>query len=134
MKPKLRRKNLVTRSSLLTDPRGGCPVVSSLSGASYVVLVTEPTVSGLHDLRRVHELVERFGIKSGCIINKADINAEQREKIRDFMVKKGMDFLGEIPYDEDFTRAMTMGKTIVEYSGRVGEILKEAWKKVLDLA
>ncbi len=124
------------KQTILVDgsPGVGCPVVSSLSGASYVVLVTEPTVSGLHDLKRVHELVKKFGIKAGCIINKADINTEQKEKIRDFMIKEDIDFLAEIPYDESFTKAMTMGKTIVEYSDRLGGILKEAWKKVMDLA
>ncbi len=56
------------------SPGIGCPVVSSISGANFVVLVTEPSVSGLHDLKRVYELVKKFKIKAGCIINKADIN------------------------------------------------------------
>ncbi len=55
------------------SPGVGCPVVSSLSGANYVVLVTEPTVSGLHDLKRVYELVHKFNLKAGCIINKFDL-------------------------------------------------------------
>jgi len=56
------------------SPGVGCPVVSSLSGAKFVVLVTEPSVSGIHDLKRVYELVKKFNIKTGCIINKYDIN------------------------------------------------------------
>lgn len=66
------------------SPGIGCPVVSSLSGANYVVLVTEPSVSGLHDLKRVYELVDKFNLKAGCIINKSDINPEVTNEILDF--------------------------------------------------
>jgi len=59
------------------SPGIGCPVVSSLSGSDFVVLVTEPSVSGIHDLQRVYELIQKFRIKAGCIINKADINPEK---------------------------------------------------------
>ena len=88
-------------------PGIGCPVVSSLSGASFVVLVTEPTVSGLHDLKRVYELVKKFSIKAGCIINKADLNINMLERIRTFLSEEKIDLLAEIPYDEKFTSAMT---------------------------
>ena len=56
------------------SPGVGCPVISSLSGANFAVLVTEPSISGFHDLKRVYELVKKFNIKAGCIINKADVN------------------------------------------------------------
>jgi MinD superfamily P-loop ATPase len=74
-----RENNLET---VLVDgsPGIGCPVISSLSGANYVVLVTEPTVSGAHDLKRVVELVQKFKIKMGCIINKADVNIQRLPK------------------------------------------------------
>ena len=64
------------RDLILVDgpPGIGCPVVSSLTGASLVVLVTEPTVSGLHDLKRVYALVKKFNTPSACIINKYDLN------------------------------------------------------------
>ncbi|MCK5052374.1 MAG: ATP-binding protein [Candidatus Cloacimonetes bacterium] len=113
------------------SPGIGCPVVSSLSGASYVVLVTEPSVSGIHDLKRVYELVKKFGIKAGCIINKADINTNKTNDIRKFLEYEKIDFIANIPYDEDFTKAMTMGKTIVEYnSGNIKQILENSWKKI----
>ncbi len=116
------------------SPGVGCPVVSSLSGATFVVLVTEPTVSGLHDLKRVYELVKKFKIKSGCIINKADINPDQSEKIMKFLEDEGIDLVAKIPYDENFTKAMTLGKTIVEHDDQLGGLLKNAWSKIMELA
>jgi MinD superfamily P-loop ATPase len=96
------------------SPGVGCPVVSSLSGADFIVLVTEPSVSGIHDLERVYELVERFNIKTGCIINKFDINQGITNEIMDFLESKNIVHLKNIPYNEAFTEAMLLGKTIVE--------------------
>ncbi len=111
-------------------PGIGCPVVSSLSGAAFVVLVTEPTVSGLHDLRRVYKLVKRFGIQAGCIINKADLNPAVLVDLRRFLADEGIIELAEIPYDERFTEAMTQGKTIVEWDSSFEAILKECWSRL----
>ena len=123
------------KTAVLADgsPGIGCPVVSSLSGASFVVLVTEPTVSGLHDLKRVYELVKKFSIKAGCIINKADLNINMLERIRTFLSEEKIDLLAEIPYDEKFTSAMTNGKTVVEYDEKLGKILSESWEKIKNI-
>ncbi len=123
------------KKSVLADgsPGIGCPVVSSLSGASFVVLVTEPTVSGVHDLKRVYELVKKFSIKAGCIINKADLNKEMVENIKKFLKAEDIELLSEIPYDEKFTAAMTNGKTVVEYDERLGKIISESWEKIKDI-
>lgn len=113
------------------SPGVGCPVVSSLSGANFVVLVTEPTVSGLHDLKRVHQLVKKFNIRSGCIINKADINPGVSKDIRQFLEEEDIAHLGDLPYNEDFTKAMTQGQTIVEYEeDNLTPLLKESWEKI----
>jgi len=124
------------KETILVDgsPGVGCPVVSSLSGATFVVLVTEPTVSGLHDLKRVQELVNRFKIKSGCIINKADINPEQSGKIKAFLKEEDITLVAEIPYDENFTKAMTLGKTIVEHDDKLGSLLADAWGSIIKMA
>lgn len=119
---------------LLVDgsPGIGCPVVSSLSGANFVVLVTEPSVSGLHDLKRVYELVKKFNIKAGCIINKADINKKVTAEILKFLQKENIIHIASLPYNEDFTRAMTNGQTIVEYSnGLLKELISESWNLIL---
>ncbi|MCF8228380.1 MAG: ATP-binding protein [Bacteroidales bacterium] len=113
------------------SPGVGCPVVSSLSGADYVVLVTEPSISGLHDLRRIHALVKKFKIKSGCIINKHDLNPHISEAIREFMSEESIDFIAEIPYDEVFTQAMIQGKTMAEYDDKaMQQLMNFCWEKV----
>ena len=129
-------KNIAQQSHknfILVDgsPGVGCPVVSSLSGANFVVLVTEPTVSGLHDLIRVHELVKKFNIRAGCIINKSDLNLQVCEEIEDFLKKENIVLISRLPYDETFTRAMTEGQTIVEYKKNgITATLKKSWEKV----
>jgi MinD superfamily P-loop ATPase len=120
-------------STIVIDgsPGIGCPVISSLTGASYVVLVTEPTLSGLHDLKRVLELVRRFGIEAGCIINKADINPELTKDISSFLKEVKIKEIASIPYDESFTEAMTQGKTILEVNNTPsGELVKQSWKYI----
>jgi len=113
------------------SPGIGCPVVSSISGANFVILVTEPSASGLHDLRRVYELVKKFKIKAGCIINKADINNEVTGEIEKFLKKENIAHISSLPYDETFTEAMTEGKTIVEYGkNKLNNSIVESWKKV----
>ncbi|MEN8121189.1 MAG: ATP-binding protein [Bacteroidota bacterium] len=121
------------KSYIIVDgsPGVGCPVVSSLSGAHFVVLVTEPTVSGLHDLKRVYQLVKKFNIKAGCIINKSDLNHEKSKEIYDFLREENIIHISDLPYDESFTKAMTLGQTIVEYSNNnLNERLTESWEKI----
>jgi len=116
------------------SPGIGCPVVASLTGAHFVVLVTEPTVSGLHDLSRVYELISKLKLKSGCIINKADLNADMSQKIKDFLKENKIELLSELPYDTKFTEAISIGKTIVEYDdGELKEKVTLAWEKVKTL-
>ena len=113
------------------SPGIGCPVVSSLSGANFVVLVTEPTVSGLHDLKRAYELVKKFKIKAGCIINKSDINPQVSGEIEEFLKKEDIIHFLNLPYDEAFTNAMTNGQTIVEYGqNNLTAILTDSWNMI----
>jgi len=116
------------------SPGVGCPVVSSLSGANYVVLVTEPTVSGLHDLKRVYELVHKFNLKAGCIINKYDLNEDMTSEIKDFLEKENINHLADIPYRKEFIEAVTNGQTIVEYdNGDLQRVVKNTWNKLKNI-
>lgn len=113
------------------SPGIGCPVVSSLSGANFVVLVTEPTISGLHDLKRVYELVKKFNIKAGCIINKSDINPKVSVEIEEFLKKENIIHFSNLPYDVAFTNAMINGQTVVEYGqNNLTAILTDSWNMV----
>ena len=117
------------------SPGIGCPVVSSLSGAHFVVLVTEPSLSGLHDLKRVYELVKKFNLKAGCIINKYDINKDVTNDIIQFLNEESIEHIANLPYDENFTKAMTFGKTIVEFDqGELKDLIVSSWEKIKELA
>ena len=116
------------------SPGIGCPVVSSLSGASFVVLVTEPTVSGQHDLERVYALVKKFNIKAGCIINKYDLNNNVTNTIKEFLNKEGIVHIADLPYNENFTKAMTEGKTIVEIKKcDISQIIEKSWELIKNI-
>jgi MinD superfamily P-loop ATPase len=116
------------------SPGVGCPVVSSLSGAKFVVLVTEPSVSGFHDLKRVYELVKKFNIKTGCIINKFDINKSITSEIQKFLTEENIVHISSLPYDEDFTKAMTEGLTIVEYTNtNLKKLVIDSWNTILKI-
>jgi len=113
------------------SPGIGCPVVSSLSGANFVVLAVEPSVSGVHDLKRVYQVVKNFNIKAGCIINKANLNPEKHQEIKDFLLEENISHLADIPYDENFTKAMVNGMTIIEYDQNdLKKILSQTWEKI----
>ena len=117
------------------SPGVGCPVVSSISGASYVVIVTEPTVSGVHDLKRVYELVKKFNIPAGCIINKFDINIENTNSILSYLKSENITHLSNIPYDEVFIEAAVSGQSIVEYEGNavIVELINNSWNKIKEI-
>lgn len=113
------------------SPGIGCPVIASITGADLVLIVTEPTLSGRHDLERVSELTAGFGIKGLVCINKADINPQMTEQITDEAQKRGFKVVGQIPYDEAFTKAQIMKATLIEYTGgNVAERVKRMWREV----
>ena len=116
------------------SPGIGCPVISSLAGANFVVLVTEPTLSGIHDLKRVYELVAKFGIRAGCIINKSDLNPSISKEILTFLEENQIVEIATIPYDDTFSKAMSQGKTIIEAEDNIiKEILIKSWEKIQQL-
>jgi len=113
------------------SPGIGCPVISSLSGANFVVLITEPSVAGIHDLKRVYEVVKKFKIKAGCIINKYDVNTEISQEIIDYLSSENIIHISNIPYNENFTKAMVNGKTIIEFDqNHLKKSLIESWEKI----
>jgi MinD superfamily P-loop ATPase len=124
------------RALILCDGAPGiaCPVISSLSGASLAVLVTEPTPSGTHDLKRVAALCDHFKVPAGVIINKADLSLAQAEDIAALCRERGYTLLGRLPHDRTVTQAMVNKQTLPEYGGPlVGEISR-LWNAVLTLA
>ena len=113
------------------SPGIGCPVIASLTGADFAVIVTEPTIAGFHDMTRVYELLTNFKIKTGCIINKADLNKNMKKEIQKYLDEKEIILLAEFPYDDIFTEAITNGKTVVEYTnGKIKSLIMQSWEKI----
>ncbi len=113
------------------SPGTGCPVIASLTGAAFALIVTEPTVSGLHDLDRILKVIRHFSVPCGVVVNKYDLNVEMTEKIKLLSQDYDAEFIGVIPYDKIITEAQVNGVSVVEYSDApVTESIKQIWKKV----
>jgi MinD superfamily P-loop ATPase len=114
---------------LVDGPPGiGCPFIASVTGADYVLVVTEPSLSALHDLERVLELTTHFDIAAGICINKSDINPTLSERIREFAGTRALPVLAEVPYDPAVTQAQIAGVPAVERSASAAtEALELLW-------
>ncbi len=121
---------------ILTDgpPGVGCPVIASIGGATGLLIVTEPTVSGLHDMERVAQLADHFKVPGMVCVNKFDLNIDQTQAIEKLAKEKNITVLGRIPFDPVFTKSMVQGKTIFEYNTEsiVGQAVKQIWKKIIE--
>ncbi len=116
------------------SPGTGCPVIASVTGTDYALVVTEPTVSGVHDLRRILDVIEFFRIRSGIIVNKADLNPLKTEEIKEIAGQTGADFLGEIKYDKVFTNAQMKKISAVEYAdNETTDQIKNIWEKIRNI-
>ena len=118
---------------VLTDgpPGIGCPVISSLSGVDLAVVVTEPTLSGIHDLERIIGLCQHFDVPSLVCINKYDINEEITKQIDEFCLSKGIEVISRIPYDESVIKALIDGVPVVEYvDSKVTKEIKSMWQRL----
>ena len=109
-------------------PGIGCPVISSLSGTSLALLVTEPTLSGMHDLERVLGVCQHFGVPATVCINKYDLNEENTRQIETNCLSQGIEMAGMVPFDNVVTESIVQGIPVVEYSdGRVSRDIEKMW-------
>ena len=118
---------------IITDgpPGIGCPVISSLSGASLALLVTEPTLSGIHDLERVIGVCRHFGIPVLVCVNKFDLNEDNTNRIVSYCGKEGIEMAARISFDNVMTEAIVHGLPVVEYcDNKIAQQIKELWRTV----
>ncbi len=123
------------RSLILVDgpPGIGCPVIASMGSADLLVLVTEPTVSGEHDVARVVELADHFGVPAVVCINKADLNNEVSDRITEWARQRGLQVAGRVRYDKVFTRAQVKRSTVIESAdGGPAEDIQNVWEQILN--
>jgi len=116
-------------------PGIGCPVISSLSGASLALLVTEPTLSGMHDLERVLGVCLHFGVPALVCINKCDLNEDNTRQIEAYCSNQGVEVASKIPFDNIVTEALVHGVPVVEYAdGRISREMGTLWQKISTLS
>jgi MinD superfamily P-loop ATPase len=112
-------------------PGIGCPVIASIAGADLVLVVTEPTVAGVHDLERVADLTKHFGIRTAVCVNKSDLNFEVARRIGRRAAERGLELVGTVRYDRAVTAAQVEGKSVVEHgSGPAAADVRRLWESV----
>lgn len=117
---------------LVDGPPGiGCPVIASITGVDMVIVITEPTLSGKHDLERVLRLARHFRVHAAVCVNKWDINPATTVSIEEESRRSGATVLGRIPYDPDVTAAQVAGQSVVEYSnGPASQAIRKMWEQL----
>lgn len=117
---------------LLDGPPGiGCPVIASLSGVDMALVVTEPTLSGIHDMERVIQMAQHFNIHVACCINKHDLNPQNTSRIQKWCNQNSIPIMGKIPYEQALVKSMVKGKPVVEYADcKASHEIKNMWNKI----
>jgi len=124
-------------STVLIDgsPGIGCPVIATVTGIKLGVIVTEPTLSGIHDMQRVSELLQKFRVKTTVIINKYDLNQENTEAIERYCDSNDIEVLGKIKFDPIMTKSMVAAQTLPEFAPdhEITQLLKGVWNRIVKL-
>ena len=119
---------------ILTDgpPGVGCPVIAAIGNADAVLVVTEPSVSGMHDLKRIIALAQHFHVPAMVCVNKYDLNQKLTDDINAYARNSHAEALGQIPFDTTITRSMVQAQTILEYdpSSETSRAIHDIWQKV----
>jgi len=115
----------------MAPPGIGCPVIASITGVDLVLIVTEPTLSGIHDLMRIYDVSGHFKIPAVVCINKYDVNLENTNKIEEHCKNNDIPIVGKLPYDVSMTRAMVAEKSVIEYSNcSLSDEIIKMWEKI----
>lgn len=121
---------------LLNDgpPGVGCAAIASVTGADKIILITEPSKSGFHDVLRLIELVQTFKVPMYAVINKYDINTEITQQMERFFITQGIKLVGKIPFCESMVSAIVEKKSIVELDpeSQISETIREIWQNVTE--
>ncbi|MHA1862546.1 MAG: ATP-binding protein [Candidatus Thorarchaeota archaeon] len=124
-------------STVLIDgsPGIGCPVIATVTGIKLGIIVTEPTLSGIHDMERVNELLSKFKIKATVIINKFDLNMENTEAIERYCKDNDIEILGRIKFDHIMTDSMVAATTLPEFApdNEISLLLRDMWTRVSEI-
>ena len=123
-----KKKDLI----IIDGPPGiGCPVISAITGVDLVLVITEPTLSAIHDLERILGVANHFNIPAVVGINKYTINKDNTRKIEQYCKEKNIEVVGKLPYDVAMTEAMVKEKSAIEFSDSdLADRITDMWSKV----
>jgi MinD superfamily P-loop ATPase len=120
--------------TIIDGPPGiGCPVIASMSGVDFILLVTEPSMSGFSDMKRMIQTIKRTKIPMAVCINKYDINEKITQQIIDYLLVEAIPYLGQIQYDRDVNVWINHGRNIMESNHEVAHQIKKIYDRVQDL-
>lgn len=132
-KAKQAAKENIIETIILDGPPGiGCPVISTITGVDRIIIVTEPTISGLHDLQRTTGIVQKFNLQPYVIINKYDLNAPMSNQIETWCETNNIKVAGKLPFDKQVVEAMVESKSIIEYdpNGDISNKIRKIWNNI----
>lgn len=115
------------------SPGIGCPVIASISGVDMVLIVSEPSISGISDMKRVIKTAESFQTKVAVCINKYDTNHENTKKIEEFCKENNITFTGKIPFDPDAVKAINKGMTVIDTDCKAGASVRDVFDNIMEL-
>ncbi len=124
------------KSFIIVDgpPGTGCPVIAAIGGATLAVVIIEPTLSSIHDAKRMVGVARHFHVPVCVLINKADVNADNVITVRKYCATEGIEVIGELPYDDVATRAIVEGRPVTEYpETALSKALSAAWERVEEM-
>lgn len=123
--------NAVDLAIIDGSPGIGCPVIASLSGVDMVLIVTEPSISGISDMERIIKTANGFGTSVAVCVNKYDTNKDNTQKIKQFCQNNTINFVGEIPYDPEAVKTVNEGKSVVDVESISGTAIREIYSKTM---
>ncbi|WP_313757400.1 ATP-binding protein [Tissierella sp.] len=115
------------------SPGIGCPVIASLSGVDMVLIVAEPSLSGINDMLRIIRTAKKLNVKTLVCVNKYDTNVENTNKIKSICEQLNLAFVGEIPYDKEVIKAINTGQSIVDVKCKAGNAAKDVFKNTMKI-
>ena len=134
VKKQMKSQNTPSKFAIIDGSPGiGCPVIASLSGVDMVLIVAEPSISGISDMERIIRTAAKFGTKTAICVNKYDTNIDNTEKIERFCEDNRLAYMGRIPYDINAVMAINDGQTIVDIDCLSGTAVKEVYNKTIEL-
>ncbi|MCK4551349.1 MAG: ATP-binding protein [Tenericutes bacterium] len=129
------KDNLTDEPLAIIDgsPGIGCPVIASLSGVDMVLIVTEPSVSGMSDMIRIIKTAEHFRVKIAVCINKYDTNISQKQKIEKYLIDRKIELIGKIVYDKNISKILNEGKTAVSVDSEASRSIKNIYSRAIEI-